>query len=126
MMLLKQDQLKEKLQKVTEIMGTDLSQYKGSQHPSPKSSSIFNEDISNDFFKPYLVGNRLTTQEINEKIRVAFMSNDIKDVPYEFALIVLNSGEMAYMERQSQNFVEWYNDTISHRSFNTLVGSPSG
>lgn len=126
MMLLKQDQLKEKLQKVTEIMGTDLSQYKGSQHPSPKSSSIFNEDISNDFFKPYLVGNRLTTQEINEKIRIAFISNDIKDVPYEFALIVLNSGEMAYMERQSQNFVEWYNDTISHRSFNTLVGSPSG
>lgn len=125
MLLLKQDQLKEKLQKVTEIMGTELSQFKGA-HPSTKNSPIFNDDITNDFFKPYLVGNRLTTQEINEKIRLAFFTNDIKEVPYEFALIVLNSGEMAYMERQSQNFLEWYSDTTNHRSFNSLLVSPSG
>jgi two-component system phosphate regulon sensor histidine kinase PhoR len=124
MLLLKQDQLKEKLQKVTEIMGTELSQYKGT-HP-PNKSPIFNDDITNDFFKPYLVGNRLTTQEINEKIRLAFFTNDIKDVPYEFALIVLNSGEMAYMERQSQNFLDWYRDTTNHRTFNSLLVSPSG
>lgn len=125
MLLLKQDQLKEKLQKVTEIMGTELSQFKGA-HPSTKSSPIFNDDITNDFFKPYLVGNRLTTQEINEKIRLAFFTNDIKEVPYEFALIVLNSGEMAYMERQSQNFLDWYKDTTNHRTFNSLLVSPSG
>ena len=124
MLLLKQDQLKEKLQKVTEIMGTELSQYKGT-HP-PNKSPIFNDDITNDFFKPYLVGNRLTTQEINEKIRLAFFTNDIKEVPYEFALIVLNSGEMAYMERQSQNFLDWYRDTTNHRTFNSLLVSPSG
>jgi two-component system, OmpR family, phosphate regulon sensor histidine kinase PhoR len=125
MLLLKQDQLKERLQKVTEMMGSKLSEYKGA-HPSNKNSPIFNDDISNDFFKPYLVGNRLTTQEINEMIRIAFFTNDVKEVPYEFALIVLNSGEMAYMERQSQNFLEWYNDTTNHRSFNTLLVSPSG
>jgi two-component system phosphate regulon sensor histidine kinase PhoR len=124
MLLLKQDQLKEKLQKVTEIMGTELSQYKGT-HP-PNKSPIFNDDITNDFFKPYLVGNRLTTQEINEKIRLAFFTNDIKEVPYEFALIVLNSGEMAYMERQSQIFLDWYRDTTNHRTFNSLLVSPSG
>jgi len=126
MLLLKQDQLKEKLQKVTESMGNELSQYKGLSHPTVKTNPIFNDDLTTDFFKPYLVGNRLTTQEIHEKIRLAFITNDIKEVPFEFALIVLNSGEMAYMERQSQNFLEWYNDTVNHRNFNTLLVSPTG
>jgi two-component system phosphate regulon sensor histidine kinase PhoR len=125
MMLLKQDQLKEKLQKVTELMGNELAQYKGVTH-SPKANPIF-DDLSTDFLKPYLVGNRLTTQEINEKIRFAFNANDIKEVPFEFALIVLSTGQMdSYVERQSQNFLEWYNDSINHRSFNTLVGALPG
>jgi two-component system phosphate regulon sensor histidine kinase PhoR len=128
MLLLKQDQLKEKLQKVTETMGTDLSLYKGTPHPSMKNNPIFNDDLSTDFLKPYLVGSRLTTQEIQEKIRLAFAANDIKEVPFEFALIVLGSGtgENSYMERQSQNFLDWYYDTVSHRSFNALLVSPSG
>jgi two-component system phosphate regulon sensor histidine kinase PhoR len=107
-------------------MGSDLSLYKGVPHPYNKTNPIFNDDLSTDFFKPYLVGNRLTTQEIYDKIRLSFLSNELKEVPFEFGLVVLNAGEVAYMERQSQNFVEWYNDTVNHRSFNSLLISPSG
>lgn len=126
MLLLKQDQLKEKIVKVGESISNELSQYKGTSHPSNKNTSIFNDDLSTDFFKPYLVGNRLTTQEIFDKIRLSFIANDLKEVPFEFALVILNSGEMGYMERQSQNFVEWFNDTVNHKSFNSLLVSPSG
>jgi two-component system, OmpR family, phosphate regulon sensor histidine kinase PhoR len=126
MLLLKQDQLTEKIKKVGESIGEDLSLYKGSPHPYSKSNPIFNDNLSNDFFRPYLVGNRLTTQEINEKIKLAFTANDIKEVPFEFGLVVLNSGEIAYMERQSQSFVEWYNDTLNHQSVYSLLVSPSG
>jgi two-component system, OmpR family, phosphate regulon sensor histidine kinase PhoR len=126
MLLLRQDQLREKLQKVTETVGNDLLQYKGIAHSYNKSNPIFNDEPTTDFFKPYLVGNRLTTQEIYDKIRLTFLSKDLKDVPFEFGLVVYNAGEVAYMERQSPNFVEWYNDTVNYRSFNFLLISPSG
>ena len=126
MLLVKQDQLEQRIEKVGRIISVDLSQYKGISHSPNKMSPIFNDDLTTDFFKPYLVGNRLTTQEIYSKIRVAYAANDLNDVPFEFALAVLNSGELGYLERQSPNFVEWYNDTINHKSFNYFLISPSG
>jgi two-component system phosphate regulon sensor histidine kinase PhoR len=127
MLLLKQDQLKERIFNVAKSVSNDLSQYKGTSHAPNKNYPIFNDDnVASDFFKPYLVGNRLTTQDVSEKIRIAFEGSNLKEVPFEFALAVLNSGEMAYMERQSQNFVEWYSDTTNHLSYINYLISPSG
>lgn len=126
MLLLKEDQLKDKIYDVTKSISADLSQYKGSAASSDKTFPGLNDDLSTDLFKPYLVGNRFTSQEIYEKIRVAFASNSLKNVPFEFALAVLNSGEMGYMERQSQNFVEWYGDTMHHLTYNNFLIPPSG
>jgi two-component system phosphate regulon sensor histidine kinase PhoR len=47
-------------------------------------------------------------------------------VPFEFALILLGSGDNSYMERQSQNFLDWYYDTVNRKSFNVFLVSPSG
>jgi two-component system phosphate regulon sensor histidine kinase PhoR len=115
MLLLRNDQLKDKLSKVTETMGYELSQYKGSLHPAPKSP-LFGED--NEFLKPFLVGDRLTTQEIYEKIQRAFVSNDLKEVPFEFAVINRNDG---FIERQSPSFYEWYVDSLNHYTFNAFI-----
>ena len=125
MLLLKQDQLKERLVNVAKSVSYDLSQYKGARAPG-KNDPIFNDDSPvPDFFKPYLVSNRLSTQEINEKLRRAFVSNNLKEVPYEFALFVLNSDENSYVEKQSQNFQEWYADTTNHLRYINYVVSPS-
>jgi two-component system phosphate regulon sensor histidine kinase PhoR len=126
MLLLKEDQLKEKIYNVTKSISSELSQYKGAPSSTNKSFPILNDDLSSEFFKPYLVGNRFTSQEIYEKIRVAFAANNLNEVPFEFALAVLNSGEMGYMERQSQNFVQWYDDTVNHLSYNHFLVPPSG
>jgi two-component system, OmpR family, phosphate regulon sensor histidine kinase PhoR len=126
MLLLKQDQLKERLFNVAKSVSTDLSQYK-SVHPPDKKFPIFDDNAaSSEFFKPYLVGKGLTTQEIDEKIRYGFTSNNLKEVPYEFALFVLNSGELSYVERQSRNFVEWYSDTVNHLSYINYLVPQSG
>ena len=127
MLLLKQDQLRERIFNVAKSVSNDLSQYKGTSHAPNKNYPIFNDDnVALDFFKPYLVGNRLTTQDVSEKIRFAFERSNLSEVPFEFALAVLNSGEMAYMERQSQNFVEWYDDTTNHLRYINYLISPSG
>ncbi|MBO9683513.1 MAG: HAMP domain-containing histidine kinase, partial [Flavisolibacter sp.] len=126
MLLLKQDQLKEKFQKVTESLATDLEKYRGASKPSTRSNSFLEESSPDDFFKFYSVSDRLTTQEINEKIRLAFIANNMKEVPFEFALIVLKPGEHSYTARRSQNFEEWYYDTINHTSIATPLASRPG
>jgi two-component system, OmpR family, phosphate regulon sensor histidine kinase PhoR len=123
MLLLKQDQLTEKIKKVGESIGGELSQYKGAPHSNSKTNSMFDDNQTNDFFKSYLVGDRLTTQEIYEKVKLSFLSNGLEEVPFEFGLMALTSEP--YMERQSPSFVDWYYDTVNHRTFNSFVISPS-
>lgn len=129
MILLREDQLREKIYNVTKSIAGDLSQYKGAPASSNSYNKTFpnlNDDYSTDLFKPFLVGNRFTTQEINEKIKVAFAAQRLENVPFEFALTLVSSGEMGYMERQSPNFVEWYNDTVNHYRYLHYLVSPSG
>ncbi len=127
MVLLREDQLRDKIFNVTKAISSDLSQYKGSPLSTSKKFPSLNDDLSStEFFKPYLVGNRFTSQEVFEKIRFAFAENKLEQVPFEFALAVLNSGELGYMERQSPNFVEWYSDTVKHFSYNHFILPPSG
>lgn len=126
MLILKEDQLKEKITNVTKSIASDLSQYKGAPVSSNKTFPRINDDLTTEFFKPFLVGNRFTSLEIYEKIRLAFAADKLDNVPFEFALAVLNSGELGYMERQSQNFLEWYSDTVNHLSYNHFLVSPSG
>lgn len=119
MLLLRNDQLRDKLLKVTETMGNELSHFKGSLHPAPKSPLF---DDENEILKPYLVGSRLTTQEIYEKIRLAFVTSDLKEVPFEFAVV---NGQDGYIERQSPNFYDWFVDSANHHTFNAFIVAQS-
>src|SRR5215210_4434877 len=126
MLLLKEDQLKDKIESVTKSISSELSQYKGTASTSNKNFPNLNDDLSSEYFKPYMVGNRFTSQEISERIKTAFVAQHLEDVPFEFALAVLNAGEMGYPERQSQNFFSWYEDTVNHWRYISFVVSPSG
>jgi len=126
MVLLREDQLRDKINDVTKTVSNELSQYKGTPPATSKRIPGLDDDIVSELFKPYLVGSRLTSQEIYEKIRKAFVDNKVEDVPFEFGLAVLNPGEFAYMERQSANFLEWYNDSLKHHSYNHFIMPPSG
>lgn len=126
MLLLREDQMKEKIKKVTESISADLSQYKGSPSPVRKNFPILYDDAPSELFKPYLVSNQFTSQEIYERIRIAFVGNNLENVPFEFGLAVLSAGEIGYMPRQSQNFENWYADTVGYLSYNHFLISPSG
>lgn len=124
MLLLRQEQVKARIEMTAKSIVEELSQYKGTPHAPNKSYPIFNDDFSSEFSNPYLVGKRLTTQEIYEKIRAAFTSNNLKELPFEFGLFVSNT-EGSYMLRQSQNFLDWYDDSANHESYiNYLTAQP--
>jgi two-component system phosphate regulon sensor histidine kinase PhoR len=126
-MILREGHLRDKIEKVTEDVSRDLAQYKSTPPVINKKFNGFDDDVTtSEFFKPYLVGSRFTSQDIYQKIAKAFHENKLDQVRFEFALAVLSSGEFGYMERQSPNFVEWYNDTINHHPYKAFILPPSG
>ncbi len=126
MLLLREDQVKQKIIDVTKIVGDELSQYKSTSGTPNKLLPGFSDDFSFELSKPYSVGQRLTTQEIYEKIKLAFASQNMDKVPFEFGLTTFTRGNIGYMERQSNNFAEVYDDTVHHKSFTYVLQPPSG
>jgi two-component system, OmpR family, phosphate regulon sensor histidine kinase PhoR len=125
-LLLRQDQVRQKIMHVTTSVGEELSQYKGLPSAPSKIIRGFGDDFSFELARPYNVGHRFTAQEIYEKIRLAFASQDMENISFEFGLATYNRGMVAHMERQSNNFVQWWEDTINHFSNLVPLIPPSG
>lgn len=126
MLLLREDQVRQKVYEVTKSVGEELAQYKGTPSAPNKVIPGFGDDFSFELSKPYNVGHRFTAQEIYEKIKLAFAAQEMENIPFEFGLATFNRGVVGYMERQSNNFAEWHEDTINHYSNAYALIPPSG
>lgn len=124
--LLRKDQVKQKVLQVTKSVGEELAQYKGTPAAPNKVIPGLGDDFSFELSKPYNIGHRFTAQEIYEKIKLAFAAQEMENIPFEFGLATYNRGVVGYMERQSNNFVEWYEDTINHYANVVALIPPSG
>ena len=132
MTLLQREQIKEKIDEATAIVGEDLRQYKGGYFPGPtgKSSTenLFSDDFSLEFLRPATIGKRFTVAELTEKIRLAFKRVGLEKMRFEFVLANLEprTNLMGTVERQSDNFATEYNDTTENHSKGYLLITPSG
>lgn len=132
MILLRQEQIKEKIDQATEIVGKELEQYKGSYPLGLGSKSpaenIFSGDFSLEFLRPATIGRRFNTAELAEKIKNAFKKVDLEKMQFEFGLFALDprSTLMGKVERQSDNFEREYVDSISNYSKGYALLTPSG
>ncbi|HLG39677.1 MAG TPA: histidine kinase dimerization/phospho-acceptor domain-containing protein, partial [Chitinophagaceae bacterium] len=131
MNLLSQEQIKQRIDEATGIVGDELARYKGNYDPGPVSKpsteNIFSEDYT-EFFKPLTIGRRFNTAELSEKIRNAFKKVNLEKMKFEFALANMNprTNLMGKIERQSTNFSTGYNDTLNNYSKGYLLITPSG
>ena len=132
MILLRQEQIKEKIDQATEIVGKELAQYKGSDFPGLSNKSpadnIFSGDFSLEFLRPATIGRRFNTAELAEKIRNAFKRVDLEKMQFEFGLFALDprSTLLGRVERQSDNFEREYVDSVSNYSKGYALLTPSG
>jgi two-component system, OmpR family, phosphate regulon sensor histidine kinase PhoR len=126
MLLLREEQVRQKVFEVTKTVAEELAQYKGTPSTPNKTITGFGDDFSFELTKPYNVGHRFTAQEIYDKIRLAFEAQEMKNLHFEFGLATFNRGVLGYMERQSNNFAEWYEDTSHHHYVTYLLVPPSG
>jgi two-component system phosphate regulon sensor histidine kinase PhoR len=126
MVLLKQEQIKEKVDEAGLKAAAELAQYKGNFSIPEKTQpgNMFSEGLSFDLLKPQTIGRRFTVDELYKKIRAAFKAVDLEKMHFEFALEIMNPPTF---ERQSGRFLEEYFDTVHNfqKSYNLIPASGS-
>ena len=130
MLLLREEQIKQKVNEATDIVGADLATYKGIYSNTNKSgiTSIFPDEFSIEFLKPITIGQRFTADEINEKLAKAFNKVELKNTSFEYMLASISprTGMIGYIEKQSKNFTTVYEDSINNYSKGYALITPSG
>jgi two-component system phosphate regulon sensor histidine kinase PhoR len=126
MVLLRKDQIDQKVADVAKQVGEELSQYKTG--PAQQHSRPFPDvgEFTFDYPRSYSVSQRFTTQEIYEKIKATFIGHEIGNIPFEFALVTFKNDAVGQPVRQSDNFMKWYNDSSNYYGKSSPVVPPSG
>ena len=127
MVLLREEQIKERVIRATQTVGEELEQHKGSSYAAGGNKKIIPDDFSIDLFKPYTVGQQFSVEEIKKKLQKAFLENNLKDVRFEFGIASFDkNGIENYFTRQSENFATFYEDTVHNKRFIASLTPPSG
>lgn len=125
MLLLREEQILEKVQEATKVVGEELGERKGSYAAGGKKSNLF-DGLTFDLAKPFTIGKQLTVEEIKDKLRKALTEKGLKDIKFEFGIASFGkNGVENYFERQSENFAAYYDNT-DNKSFVTPLTAPSG
>lgn len=130
MIALREDQVKQKLDAVLNTVGNELAQLK-SQYMLPETNdpnNIFQRKYYYDILRPITIGSKLSSAEIQNRIRTAFNAAGLKDMNFEYAMVVgsLRNSTFATIEKQSANYIEAQADTIRNYTKPFLILSPSG
>ena len=125
MVLLRKDQVEQKVEDITKQVGEELAQYKGSSSISNKKS-FPNDDFILESPRNYNVSQRFTTKELYEKIKTAFAVQKLENIPFEFALVTFKNEALGEVERESPEFRSWYDDTTNHYPKVFPLVPPSG
>ncbi|MCM5527472.1 sensor histidine kinase KdpD [Parasegetibacter sp. NRK P23] len=123
MLIVKEEQFRERVSKVAETVGKDLMEQRGLgllNRPG-KSTHGFNwqsDQLSYDLVRPPSIAQRFTTFEIEEKMQKALVKEGMKDISLEFAIYSPSTtGMVGYFERQSPNFEAMSQDTVRNFTF---------
>lgn len=120
MLLIKEEQLTEKVARSMQMVGTELMEQKGTlpslKNPKFRPGIIMPSDqLLNELLKPSTIAKNYTPFEIEEKLKKAFDANGIKDVSFEFGIsstIGLNPYEL-----KSANLLKVIEDTVNNKKF---------
>ncbi|HEX5653163.1 MAG TPA: HAMP domain-containing sensor histidine kinase [Chitinophagaceae bacterium] len=126
MVLLRQEQIKSKINEAVSVVATELIQYKGNfltPNRSAASGNILTEDYSDFLLKPQTIGRRFSADELKAKISAAFHKVGLEKMKFEFAVEIVRS---SIVERQSANYTDAYLDTVNNYSHGAYLATPSG
>ncbi len=130
MILLKQEQVKEKIEKAIGKVGVELGEFKGSYTGINRlgTNPVFNEEFPIDFLRPITIGQRFSSAELNEKIQQAFNSVGLEKIRFEFLLMTVDARTSlpAVAERQSKYYKDEFEDSVNNFGRTIPLFAPSG
>jgi two-component system, OmpR family, phosphate regulon sensor histidine kinase PhoR len=129
MLVVKEEQLAEKVYRSMSMVGDELMERKGVlpniKNPRFRPSFMLPSDqLLSEIMKPSSIARSYTAFEIEEKLQKAFDINGIKDTKFEFAL-TSDEGLSPY-ELKSKNILKVSDDTVNNKKFIYLFQVPSG
>ncbi|KIC92800.1 sensor histidine kinase [Flavihumibacter solisilvae] len=130
MLVIKEDQLAERVIKAMDNAGQELMAQKGTL-PSLKNRRMRpnltwpSDQLMLELMKPSTISEKFTTFEVEEKLRKHFNSNGLKDTQFEF-VITSDAGFLTYDELRSRNFDKVVEDTLRNRRFIYPLQIPGG
>ena len=128
MIVVEEKHFSDKLVSATKTVGLELSEYKGNMLSQQNSSYPWKQnDFTLDMLRPTTVASRFSVVQLNDRIRKAFVENDLAKIRFEFALASTNPyGEVTYLERQSAYFGKFYEDSANTLGYIYPIESMSG
>src|SRR5690242_10519760 len=125
MVLLRQEQMRHRIQDGVTLAGNTLVQHKSNySYNDPKTfHNLITDEL--EYLRPNTVGQRLTTPAITDIIKKAFHTYELDQVKFEFGIATVTGASV--MEKQSKNFVNVYNEN-SPKDYPVTypLNSPSG
>jgi two-component system, OmpR family, phosphate regulon sensor histidine kinase PhoR len=115
---IKNDQLRDKIIKAGGDVAFKLMEDNNFLPRQKKTDLLFPSDkMQLEFSRPSVI-QRYSKEEIKSFIRSAFDKNDLKDIPYEFAI---TGNSLLGDQVQTDNFFKYYNDTTNTNNINYSV-----
>jgi len=127
MILVRKEQFQERVVKATSVVGAELAEMKGNILSQGSLFPWRQDEFTLEMLRPNTLASRLNSAQIYNKIRKAFMENGLQDTHFEFALASTTSmGMIGYLERQSKNFLKFFEDSSNCFPYYYPITSPSG
>jgi len=132
MLVNKQDEFIYKINRAIDDVGVELMEQK-STLPSlrnyrlkPGGFNFPSDQLQHELMRPATVAQKFTTYEIEEKLRKAFMKQGLKELPFEFAILV-DDGFLNYeYQLKSNHFLEQFEDTVRNFRWQYVLQPASG
>ncbi len=130
MLVIKEDQLSERVVKAMYATGQELMEQKGTL-PSLKNRRMRpnltwpSDQLMMELMKPSTISEKFTTFEVEEKLRKHFNAQGLKDTQFEF-VITSDAGFLTYDELRSRNFDKVVEDTLRNLRFINPLQVPGG
>lgn len=132
MLVNKQEEFRYKINKALDEVGIELMEQR-STLPSlknfrlkPGGLSFPSDQLQRELMRPATIGQKFTTAEINAKLKKAFLNQGLKDLPFEFAVMV-DDGFLNYeYQLRTQNFTEQFEDSVNNFFWLYVLQPPAG
>jgi two-component system phosphate regulon sensor histidine kinase PhoR len=132
MLVNKQEEFGYKITRAIDEVGTELMEQKNTL-PSlrnyrlkPGGFTFPSDQLQRELMRPATIAQKFTTYEIEEKLRKAFLNQGLKEVPFEFAVLVDDGFLNFEYQLKSDNYLEQSGDTLNNVSWQYVLQPPGG